>query len=93
MFIAENFSLTDFLCLEVDLNDSKYVRSSRRAMSTVDCIPPRHRQIVFMIEWTNDYGETATLDYSHRTQYSRRALPSIPDNNHIQNGLHSFRPF
>ncbi|CAF3342047.1 unnamed protein product [Rotaria sp. Silwood1] len=93
MFIAENLSTTDFLNLEIDLNDSKYIRNSRKSLSTYDCIPPRHRQISFLIEWTNEYGQKAKLDYLYRSQFVKHANNSIPEINNSQSDFHSFRPF
>ncbi|CAF0766322.1 unnamed protein product [Adineta ricciae] len=93
IFIAENLSLIDFLNIEIDLNDSVHIRNSRKSLSTFDCIPPRHRQIVFLVEWTNEYGEIAKMDYLYRTHHTRHPTPSIPENYHLQNGFHSYRPF
>ncbi|CAF1106978.1 unnamed protein product [Rotaria sordida] len=93
MFIAENLSTTDFLNLEMDLNDSRYIRNSRKSLSTYDCIPPRHRQIVFLIEWTNEEGQRARMDYLYRSQYVKHANHSIPEIYNKQNDFHSFRPF
>ncbi len=93
IFIAENLSSTDFLNLEIDLNDSIRIRNSRNSLSTYDCIPPRHRQIIFLIEWTNEYGQTAKMEYLYRSQHVKQANNSIPEIYNAQNDFHSFRPF
>ncbi|CAF3749085.1 unnamed protein product [Rotaria socialis] len=94
MFVAENLSPTDFLNLEIDSNDSRHVRNSRKSLSTFDCIPPRHRQITFLIEWTtNEQGQKAKMDYLYRSQHVKQSNPSVPEIYNIQNNFHSFRPF
>ncbi|CAF3716257.1 unnamed protein product [Adineta steineri] len=93
MFVAENISSTDFLNIEVDLNDSIRVRNSRKSLSTFDCIPPRHRQIVFLVEWTNQYGQNAKMDYSYRTQCVKQATNSVPEIYGRHTNFHSYRPF
>lgn len=86
-------SSTDFLNIEIDLNDSVCVRSSRNSLSTYDCIPPRHRQIIFLIEWTNEQGQRAKMDYMFRAKHVKQSNPSVPDVYNNRNGFHSFRPF
>ena len=93
MLVTENLSSTDFLNVEIDLDDSTRIHNSRKFLSTYDCIPPRHRQITFLIEWTNKCGEQARLDYSHRFEHVKRSNSSISEIYSVQNDLHSFRPF
>lgn len=93
IFIAENLSPIDFLNLEIDLNDSRFVRSSRHSLSTYDCIPPRHRQIIFLTEWTNEQGQYAKMEYMYKFQHVKKPNPSIPEIYDTQNNFHSFRPF
>ncbi len=75
------------------MNDSVRVHNSRNSLSTFDSIPPRHRQIVFLVEWTNECGQTAKMEYLYRSQHVKQAKPSVPEINNIQNDFHSFRPF
>lgn len=92
-FIAENLSTIDFLNVEIDLNDSIRIVNSRKSLSTYDCIPPRHRQIIFLVEWINEYGEKAKMDYSYRFQHVKQLRSSVPEVFNKQNDFHSFRPF
>lgn len=93
IFIIENLSPVEFLNLEIDLNDSIRIRNSRTALSTFDCVPPRHRQIIFLVEWANKVGEKAKLEYIYRSQHVKQARQSIPEIFHNQHDFHSFRPF
>jgi hypothetical protein len=93
IFIAENLSATDYLNVIIDLNDSICIRNSRQSLITYDWIPPRHRQILFLVEWTNEYGETAKMEYLYRQQHDKQANKSIPEIDNSQNDFHSFRPF
>jgi hypothetical protein len=93
LFIAENLSSTDFLNIEMDLNDSIRVANSRKSLSTYDCIPPRHRQIIFLVEWTNEYSEPAKMDYVYKFHHVKQSNNSIPEIFNSQNDFHSFRPF
>lgn len=93
MFIVENLSPTDFLNLEIDLNDSIRIRNSRKSLSSYDCIPPRHRQILFLVEWANEQGEKAKMEYLYRSQYVKHAHSSVPEVFHNEGDFHSYRPF
>lgn len=77
----------------IDLDDSVRIRHSRQAMVTYDSIPPRHRQIIFLVEWANDYDQTARMDYSFRTAYSDRPSQTCPEIYSHQSDLHAHRPF
>lgn len=93
LFIAENASTTDYLNVVVDLADSVRVRHSRQSMVTYDSIPPRHRQIIFLAEWTNDAGEKAKIEYSYQVTQSRNMNGIMPEIFMAQNCFHAHRPF
>ena len=91
--MVENLSTNEFLNFEIDLNDSIRVRNSRKSLSTYDCIPPRHRQIICLLEWTNEAGQSAQMDYVYRSQHVKRSNHSIPEIYDSRNDFHSYRPF
>lgn len=93
IFIAENLLVTNFLSFEIDLNDSVRIRNSRKSLSTYNSIPPRHRQIIFLVEWTNKESETAKMEYIYRSQHVQQEQQAIPDIFIAQNDFHSYRPF
>ena len=75
------------------MDDSVRIRHSRRSLITHDSIPPRHRQILFLVEWANEYGQKAKMDYSYVTRLTSTVTPSLPQVFHHQTDFHSFRPF
>jgi len=93
MFIAENLSSTYYLNLDIDMSDGIGISNSRRSLITHDCIPPSHRQIVFLTEWTQQPNETAKMDYAFQYLHVNRSNNSVPAINSFQNDFHSFRPF
>jgi hypothetical protein len=73
------------------MSDGIYIRNSRQSLITHDCIPPRHRQIVFLVEWTNEQNQVAQMNYVHQFSYDRQSNNSVPAVNNFQNDFHSFR--
>ncbi len=50
------------------MNIAKNVRHSRHShlpYKTHDCIPPQHRQIIFITEWADKSGQSAELSYNY----------------------------
>lgn len=94
IFVAENSSLTSYLNLDIDMSDGIFIRNSRQSLITHDCIPPRHRQIIFLTEWTHEethqIGQMGYVyQYSH-VQDENNPLPTI---NYIRNDFHSCRSY
>ncbi|CAF3087405.1 unnamed protein product [Rotaria sp. Silwood2] len=93
MFIAENLSFSNYLNIDIDMNDSTYIRNSRQSYITHDCIPPRQRQIIFLTEWTNEHDQTAKMNYVYETSFIKQSNDSVPEINIDENDFHSFRNF
>ncbi|CAF1042665.1 unnamed protein product [Rotaria sordida] len=91
MFIAQNLSSTNYLNIDIDMNDSMYIRSSRQSFITHDCIPPKHKQIIFLTEWINQHSQTAKLTYVYQTSFVQQSNNSVPAINIDKNDFHSFR--
>jgi hypothetical protein len=93
IFIAENLSLTNYLNLDIDMSDGKYIRNSRQSFITHDCIPPHHRQIVFLTEWANEKDQEAKMSYAFQYSHVRQSNNSVPTVDVFRDDFHSFRPF
>lgn len=94
IFIAENLSLTTYLNLDIDISESVFVRNSRQSLITHDCIPPCHRQIVFLTEWTHEENhQIAQMSYAYEYSHVNQANNSVPSINNFQNDFHSYRSF
>jgi hypothetical protein len=93
IFIAENLSLTNYLNLDIDMSDGRYIRNSRQSFITHDCIPPHHKQIVFLIEWANEQDQQAKMNYQFQFSHVRQSNNSVPSIDVFQNDFHSCRSF
>lgn len=72
---------------------SSVIRHSRYSFNTIDCIPPRHRQLICILEWNHERGETAHMSYVTSQQISAGWHGAIPMIALEKNDLHSPRPF
>lgn len=93
IFIAENLSFSKYLNLDIDMSDGICVRNSRRSLIIHDCIPPQHRQIIFLTEWTNEKDQQAKLNYVYQYLHVQQSNASVPFIDIFQNDLHSYRSF
>ncbi|CAF0863688.1 unnamed protein product [Rotaria sp. Silwood1] len=96
IFVAENVSITNYLSLDINIQLAKNVRHSRFIgfpNSTHDSIPPRHRQLIFITEWIDKYGESARLRYSYSHIHEKRVTNPRPFIDISQYDLHSPRAF
>jgi hypothetical protein len=96
VFIVENLSVTNHLDLDMQMKVGKNVRHSRCShfpCTTHDCIPPRHRQIVFIAEWADKHGGSSHLDYSYSYRHDKRVTDSRPPIDISQHDIHSPRAF
>ncbi|CAF1530269.1 unnamed protein product [Rotaria sp. Silwood1] len=94
MLIAENQSDTHNLIFDVDVQYAKNVRHSRHSgfpYNTHDCIPPRHRQIIFLTEWVDRHGELASLNYAYSYSHDKRMSNPKPSIDTSQHDFHSPR--
>jgi hypothetical protein len=95
LFIAENFSTTKNLVVDIDMTKVKNVRHSRHSRlpyNTHDCIAPRYRQLIFITEWADKRGESAQLNYSYLHGHETHVTdPRPPIDTH--HDLHKPRPF
>ncbi|CAF3070054.1 unnamed protein product [Rotaria sp. Silwood2] len=94
ILIAGNQSNTHNLIFDVNVQHAKNVRHSRHnglPYNTHDCIPPRHRQIVFLTEWIDRHGESASLNYAHSYSHDKRTSDPKPPIDTSQYDFHSPR--
>lgn len=70
------------------------VRHSRHLhlpFQTHDCIPPQHRQIVFITEWADKRGQTSRLSYNYSRDHRSHQSNPKPSIDISHNDLHSPR--
>ncbi|CAF1101217.1 unnamed protein product [Rotaria sordida] len=94
MLIVENQSDTHNLMFDVNVQHAKNVRHSRHSgfpFNTHDCIPPRHRQIVFLTEWINRHSESASLNYAYSYSHDKRMSDPKPPIDTSKRDFHSPR--
>ncbi|CAF1267771.1 unnamed protein product [Rotaria magnacalcarata] len=94
MLIVENQSNQYNLIFDVDVQLAKNVHHSRHSSfpyNTHDCIPPRHRQIIFITEWIDKHGESACLNYSYSSSHDKRTSEPRPPIDTFQHDFHSPR--
>ena len=67
--VIENNSPSDYLLVDTKMSYSDSVRYSRDSLNVRDCIPPRYRQLIFMVESTSNNRSfnypTYDLTYQH----------------------------
>jgi len=79
IFVAENLSRTQFLNVGTDMADAKGVQTSRNLPITSDAIPPKYRQILFVIEWTNEQTQNSTsMNYVYTYQHQYQPKGVVP---------------
>jgi hypothetical protein len=70
--IIENWSSSNYLSIDTDMSHLKNIQHSRYSSNTHDCIPPYHRQLIFITEWIGEHhsftSPTYNLTYGHTTQ-------------------------
>lgn len=94
--VVENQSTTNYLNFDVDVQLAQHVRHSRHAKlpyNSHDCIPPRHRQVVFVTEWVDRNGEPSRLNLSYSYSHDKRATDARPPIDTFQHDFHSPRAF
>jgi len=70
--IIENWSSSNYLSIDTNMSHLKNIQHSRYSSITHDCIPPYHRQLIFITERTGEHrsftSQTYNLTYEHTTQ-------------------------
>ena len=72
---------------------SKNTRYSRRSLNTRDCIPPRHRQLIGILEWIQSSGEMMFTSYTAIPISNHGWTESVPTIDFGQKNLHFPRAF
>jgi hypothetical protein len=85
-------SITQYLNVIVDINEAKKIRHSRGSFFTNDYIPPYHRQLICIVEWTNEAGELAHISYIRTQGLTAGWHNAIPSINADKDDLHTPRP-
>ena len=93
LVVVENQLINHHLHCELTIANADHIRHSRQTFHTRDCVPPRHRQLLCILEWTDQANRVAHMCYSdtevaHDTQCYATPVVRID-----QNDLHSPRPF
>lgn len=57
------------LNVDVEMTESDGMRLSRNSTNTIDCIPPKHRQLLFLMEDTNENKKTTRPDHPYEYTY------------------------
>lgn len=94
MLVVENQSTTRFLNFDVSVQRAKNIHHSRHAhfpYNTHDSIPPGHRQIIFITEWIDKRGESASLNYSYTYIHDKKPSDHVPAVDISQHDFHSPR--
>lgn len=55
--VIENCSKFEYLNVEIKMSYSPDIQYSRHSLVTRDCIPPCHRQLMFLAERTGEYHQ------------------------------------
>ena len=93
MIVIENQLTNHYLTFNMAIIEAENVRHSRQNFRTLDCIPPRHRQLICILEWTQQRGRMAHVSYVTSQRISggwHHAQPPIAID---KDDLHSPRPF
>ncbi|CAF1334029.1 unnamed protein product [Adineta ricciae] len=93
LIVAENLSTDENLNVVIDINQAKNLRHSRSWFLTNDYLPPSHRQLLCIMEWTNKQGETSQIKYTRTQGFTSECYMSKPFVDIQNNDLHSPRSF
>ena len=80
--------------MDIDMTIAKNVRHSRHShlpYKTHDCIPPQHRQLIFITEWADKRGQSAQLNYTYSHGHDTQNSEPIPSIDISHSDLHSPR--
>lgn len=94
IFIAENVSTSRYLNVDINMTTARNVRHSRHAhlpYHTRDCIPPEHRQLIFLTEWADKHGQSAQMKYSYSHRFDHQQREAVPSVDIPRGDLHSPR--
>jgi hypothetical protein len=75
------------------MSDGICIRNSRQSLITHDCIPPHHRQIIFLTDWTNEQNQQGEMNYVYQCSHVKQSNHSVPIIQISENDFHSFRSF
>ncbi|CAF1341645.1 unnamed protein product, partial [Didymodactylos carnosus] len=76
-FVAENSS-QQYLNVTIDFEQARRFSTSRQAFLTIDSLPPRTRQILFVAEWKPQGNGTSSMNYSYLTELCSQKSETIP---------------
>jgi hypothetical protein len=80
LLIIENWSSSNYLNIDINMDHSENIQHSRDSSITHDCIPPYHRQLIFITEWAGEHRSsscpTYNLTYGHTTHINE-AKPAV----------------
>ncbi|XP_060066848.1 calpain-D-like [Ylistrum balloti] len=102
IFVLENTSSKLFGSLKCDVSKSTYITSTRGAFVTIDCLPPRHRQVTTVLtpqdariasntSWLFTYSMSTKPDLEKQFGCPK-GIRHVPDITRQLEALHSPRP-
>jgi hypothetical protein len=93
ILIVENWSTNDMLNIDVNITHARNIQYSRNSSITHDCIPPRHRQLIFINEWNVEHRSWNYPAYNLTYKHNMQITDAKPTFNRFLDDLHTPRPF
>ncbi|CAF3477566.1 unnamed protein product [Rotaria socialis] len=93
LIVVENQCMYEYLTFNMIMTNADNIYHSRHTNGTIDCVPPRHRQLICILEWGHLRGEVAHMSYATSQRISRTWHNASPTVAISQADLHSPRPF
>jgi hypothetical protein len=93
LLIVENCSSSDYLTIDTRMTQSNNIQHSRDSSATHDCIPPYHRQLIFITEWTGEHHSSRYPTYNFTYEHTTHMNHAIPVINNDLDDLHTPRLF
>jgi hypothetical protein len=76
-----------------NIHHSRHSSTSDDSWTTHDYIPPYHRQLIFIIEWTGEHRSFNRSKYDFIYEHNTQITDTIKATNNDTDDLHMPRPF
>ncbi|CAF4551610.1 unnamed protein product [Rotaria sp. Silwood2] len=93
LLIVENRSTNYHLNFDTNMIQSRNIQHSRLSWTTHDCIPPYHRQLIFITEWTDKFHPMNNFTYNLTYEHSTQITGAIPEIDSYLDDVHTPRLF
>ena len=91
LLIIENGSSSDHLMVQISMSESDSLHYSRSSAYIREYIPPRYRQLIFMVEEKGKHRSSNYPAYDLTYQHMAHAARTKSIVNHCSDGLHTPR--